>query len=137
MRQSTALLWLPLLLASWFGGNESLLVQQSLSPKKQRQKIAVLQKKLESAEKEQKKIETDVEKIAREIDEAQIALIRRQLDEYENRAHNKASLFVEEREALYRMIQSGPSPSAFEAQVELDRILRLITEFSDGEKTIF
>ncbi len=124
------------LLTSCFSVREQLLVQGP-SPKKQKQKIAVLEKKLESAEKEQKKIETDVERLSLEIDEAKLALIRRQLDDHERSGMKDSSLFMEEREALYRMIESGPSPSAFEAQVELDRILRLITELSDEDKYVF
>lgn len=122
-----------LFLSSCFTAGEPLLVQGP-SPKKQKQKIAVLQKRLESAEKEQKKIETDVERLSTEINEAELALIRRQLDDHERRAEKAPTLFMEEREALYRMIESGPSPAAFEAQVELDRILRLITELSEGEE---
>ncbi len=125
-----------LFLSCCFSSHEQFVVQ-NISPKKQKQKIANLQKKLQIAEKEQKKLESDVERLAREIDEAQIALIRRQLDDYEMRNDKISKLFVEEREALYRMIQSGPSPSAFEAQVELDRILRMITELSDEEKNVF
>lgn len=119
-----------LVLSSCFTAQEPLFVQGP-SPKKQKQKIALLQKKLESAEKEQKKIETDLERLSTEIDRAQLALIRRQLDDHERRADKAPTLFMEEREALYRMIESGPSPAAFEAQVELDRILRLITELSE------
>lgn len=106
-------------------------VVQSPSVKKQRQKIAVLQKKRESAEKEQKKVQSEVEKLALEIDDVQLALIRRQLDDYERKKEKPVSLFLDEREALYRMIQTGPLPTALEAQAELDRILRVITELSD------
>ncbi len=120
-----------LLLSSCFHTSDFPVVQ-GLSAKKQKQKIVVLQKKLESAEKEQKKVQNEVEKLASEIHEAQLALIRRQVDEAERK--KAPSLFLEERETLYQMIQSGPSPSAFEAQVELDRILRIITEFSDEGK---
>jgi t-SNARE complex subunit (syntaxin) len=124
-----------LFLTSCFTLNESALVQGP-SPKKQRQKIAVLQKKLQGAEKEQKKVQSQVETLAQAIDEAEISLIRRQIDDYERKG-DKSNLFLQEREALHRMIQSGPSPSAFEAQVELDRILRLITEESDGISECF
>lgn len=123
-------------LTSCLGGGEPLLVQGP-SVKKQRQKIAHLQKKLELAEKEQQKVETEVEKLAASIDEAQLALIRRQIDDVERGKEKGAALFMEEREALYRMIQAGPSQVAFEAQLELDRILQIITEFSDGEKRVF
>lgn len=104
---------------------------QTISPKKQKQKIAHLQKKLQIAEKEQKKVQSEVESLISEIDEVQLSLIRRQLDDYEKKSTKSLNLFLEEREALYRMIQAGPSPASLEAQAELDRILRLITELSD------
>jgi hypothetical protein len=103
----------------------------ALSPRKQRQKIVLLKKKLEQAEEEQRKAKDEAEKIAAEINEAELALIRRQVDQYEKKSHNTPMLFLEEREALYRMIQSGHQGS-LEAQLELDRILRLITASSDG-----
>jgi len=107
---------------------------QSLSPRKQRQKIASLEKKLEAAEKEQRKAQNSVEQLASEIEEAKIALIRKQVDDYERKNERSSALFLEEREALYRMIQTGPSSTAFQAQTELDRILRIITERSDEGK---
>jgi septal ring factor EnvC (AmiA/AmiB activator) len=112
------------------------MVAQTINPKKQKQKIASLQKKLELAEKERAQIETEVERLAFEIDQAQLLLIRKQLDRCEQKKEPiPPSLFLEEREALYRMIQADSSPASLEAQVELDRILRIITEFSDSEKT--
>lgn len=109
-------------------------ISQSLSPKKQKQKIAVLQKKLEAAEKEHRDAQTEVEKLASEIEEAQLALIRRQVDDYERKNERSSALFLDEREALYQIIQTGPGPASFQAQIELDRILRLITERSDDGK---
>lgn len=122
----------PLLFLVSCSTSDEFVLTQGPNPKKQRQKIAYLQKKLESAEKEQKKVQSEVEKLASEIDAAQIALIRRQVDDYESQESRDVHLFLEEREALYRMIQTGPSPTAFEAQVELDRILRVITDASQG-----
>lgn len=124
-----------LIFTGCFQGPEQLLVQGP-SAKKQKLKIAVLQKKLEQAEKEQQKALTEVERLAAEIEQAKLALIRKQIDKYEHKTEKAVSLFLEEREALYQMIQTGPSPSAFEAQVELDRILRLITELSDEGKNV-
>lgn len=120
-------------LSACFGGNEQLLVQGP-NAKKQRQKISNLQKKLEVAAKEKEKAITEVERLQNEIDEAKLALIRKQIDDYEKR--KEKNVFVEEREVLYRLIQSGESSKAFEAQVELDRILRVITELSDEEKHV-
>jgi t-SNARE complex subunit (syntaxin) len=104
---------------------------QTLSPPKQKQRIAALQKKLQAAEKEQRAAEAEVERLVMEIEEAQVALIRRQVDDYERKTGYTADLFLEEREALYQIIRSGPGPASFNAQIELDRILRLITERSD------
>lgn len=124
--------YIPLLfLTSCFTHSLDQPIAQGPSPKKQKQKIIALQKKLEQAEKEQLKVQSEVEKLSAEINEAQLSLIRRQIDQYERKAHKTPQLFLDEREALYQMIQTGPSPAAFEAQVELDRILRLITELSD------
>lgn len=121
---------LSLLLTSCFSTSEQAIVQRP-SAKRQKQKIAVLQKKLEVAAKEQIKVQTEVARLASEIDLAMLSLIHGRVDKYERNKEPVPSLFLEERESLYRMIQTGPSPSAFEAQVELDRILRLITERSD------
>lgn len=122
-------------LTACIGGGGELLVQ-SPNPKKQRQKISNLQKKLELAAREKEKVESDIERLQREIDEAKLSLIRKQIDDYEKRKEKQSTLFMEEREALYRLIQSGDSSKAIEAQVELDRILRIITELSDEEKYV-
>ena len=113
---------------------------------KQKQKVALLQKKLDVAEKEQKKVQSEVERLQKEVDEAQLAMIRKQIDSYEDQIRKlhsdprkyaqllqieSSSLFLKERETLYGMIQEGPSPSAFEAQIVLDRILRMITDLSN------
>lgn len=121
-----------LFLASCFNTAESPIVQGP-SPKKQKQKIALLQKKLQLAEKEYKKAEDELQNLSSEIEQAQLTLIRRQVDDYERKKEKSPYDFLAEREALYRMIQSGPTPAAFEAQVELDRILRIITEVSDDQ----
>lgn len=123
-----------LVLNSCFYASNDSLVMQGMSPKKQKQRIAFLQKKLEVAEKEQKKCAEEVERISTEIDEVQLSLIRKQVDDYERKNEKSVRFFLEEREALYRMIQAGPSPASLEAQVELDRILRIITELSDTSK---
>lgn len=111
------------------------MVVQGISAKKQKQRITTLQKKLEAAEQERRKAQSEVERLAFEIDQAQLALIRKQVDKYEQKKEKTPSLFLEEREELYRMIQTGPSPASFEAQVELDRILRIITALSDEKKS--
>ena len=103
----------------------------ALSPRKQKQRIAILKKKLGQAEEEQKKAQEEVERISTEINTAELALIRKHIDQYEQKSQKAPALFLDEREALYRMIQSGPTPASLEAQLELDRILRMITAFSD------
>ncbi len=108
-----------------------LAVVQGSHPKKQKYKINQLQKKLEVAEKEEKKAKEEVEKLSSEIFEAKLALIRKQIDFYEKKKTKGTSLFLEERETLYQMIQLGPLSSALQAQFELDRILHLITADSD------
>lgn len=125
------LIFLLLLLTACFNSSETFIATR-LTPKKMKQKISVLQRKLEAAEKEYKQAKEDVEKLACEINETQLALIRSKVDKYEKRKEKDPSFFLSEREALYKIIQTGPSPAAFEAQVELDRILRIITEASDN-----
>lgn len=107
-----------LLLASCFSGPDSILVQ--------REKITHLQKKLELAQ-------IDIKNLRREIDYAKLVLIRKQIDEYERTEVKPSPFFMEEREALYELIQAGH----LEAQNELDRILRMITELSDGEEYVY
>lgn len=105
---------------------------------KQKQKIIFLQKKLELAEREEKKIHAEIERLGDEMRQTQLALIRKQVDEYEEQIRKQpkkkfdldiGELFLNERDQLHRMIQSGAS--IYEAQIVLDRILQLITELSD------
>lgn len=124
-----------LLLASCFSSAELPLIQAAHS-KRQKQKIAQLQKRWEVALKEEQKASAEMAKLALEIHREELKLIRRQIDEAEEK-EGCNRLFMEEREVLYRLIQEGPSEMAFEAQVELDRILQMITECSDEEKRKF
>lgn len=132
-------LFILLLMTSCFAIPDSLPVAQNLSAKKQKQKIVHLQKKLELAEKEREKAGEEVEKLSDQVQKAKLALIRRQLDDFEKQMHQKSeqllqveasTLFGVERESLHEMIQNS-SPLSFEAQEELNRILRIITELSD------
>lgn len=119
------------------------------SLKKQKQKVSVLQKKLEKALREQEKLEEEVALLQTEILQAQLGVIRNKLDATERRMRpwqteqpkdlqaEASTLFLAERELLHQIIQGGPSPEAFEAQVELDRILRLITELGDENSALF
>lgn len=116
---------------------------------KQKQKIGWLKKKLEIAERSRKQIETELDNLTVEIHQATLALIRKQLDSYEKQLAELLAdpqksallkqvevgrLFLQEREALHEIIQDGPSSAAFEAQTELDRILRMITQLSEKQE---
>src|SRR5262249_37625496 len=120
------------------GSRSHVTTVQELPPTKQKQKIAFLQKKIQIAEKEEKKIHLQIERLQDELRDAQLSYIRKQIDDYEDllRKNSKkretidsGELFFDEREQLHRMIQNG-GPT-FEAQVVLDRILQLITILSD------
>jgi hypothetical protein len=111
------------------------------STSKQKQKIALLQKKLELAERSLGKMQLEVERLGDEMRSSQLALIRSQVDALEEEmdrnprrvAHLDGSrLFLEEREVLYDMINRGSSN--FEAQIVLDRILHMITELGDQSR---
>ncbi len=123
----------------------------SLSVTKQKQRISFLQKKLEIAERELKKEREEVEKLHSELHQSQLALIRKQIENCEQQIRkcqadprykmqgflgDEISLFLTEREILQSMLEDGPSPEAFEAQVVLDRILRMITELRDVQETL-
>ncbi len=113
----------------------------AVSQKRQKQKLTVLQKKLGFAEKLQTKIQDEVDKLKEEMSQAELAMIRAAVEEREAKLaryqHDEqdhiASLFLNEREALHRMVQSGSAPTSFQAQVVLDQILRMITNLSELE----
>lgn len=115
---------------------EPLLVQGPVL-KRQKQKVLNLRKKLEATAGEKEKMERRAEELQREIDEAELALIKHQIDEYERHPQKEISLFIEEREALYRLMQTEGSSHSADAQIELDRILRIITELSDEAKHVY
>lgn len=126
-----------LLLAASCGFRASPSVQE-LPPTKQKQKIALLQKKIQLAEKEHKKLKVHIERLSDEMRGVELAYIRKQVDDYEDLIRKQpskkmdfssAELFLNEREKLHRMIER--SESTYEASVLLDRILQLITELSD------
>lgn len=117
-------------------------IVQTLSITKQKQRIALLQKKLEMAERHFKEAQEDMERLQSELHQSQLALIAGQIESYERQIRQSGSSrlisqkaqeekdapFLKEREVLQQMMENGPSPEAFEAQVVLDRILRMITE---------
>lgn len=146
-----AIFSLLLLSACFSSGDSGQIVFQKGSQSKQKQKIGWLEKQKEIAEKNKKNAEEEVERLATEIHQAKLTLIRKLIDQYEIQIADFLSqpqknarlfqleishLFLEEREILHQIIQEGPSPSAFEAQVELDRILRMITELSEQQEKL-
>ena len=121
----------------------------SAPAKKQKQKISNLKKKLGDAEKEKKKAEEEVEVLREEVYDAELAYIRGQVDSCEEAlatlrvkpekysqflAKEHSTLLLKEREMLHEVIQQGPSPSALEAQLMLERIQRLITDLANDKK---
>jgi len=111
---------------------------QDLSFTKQKQKIVLLQKKLQLREKEQVKVQSEIEKLSDDLGTVQLAYIRNKVDDFEEQLRkdprkrfylDTGYLFAEEREVLHQMIQKGHA--IFEAQIVLDRILQLITQLSD------
>jgi len=112
----------------------------AVSQKRQKQKLIVLQKKIETAEREQIKVQEDVAALKEGLRQSELEMIRKTVEDCEFRLarHQKdshvAELFLEEREILHRMIQSGSAPTSFEAQVVLDQILRIITNLSEHEE---
>jgi len=119
----------------------------ALSVTKQKQRIALLQKKLVFAEKELQAAQDALEQVRSDLNQSQLALIGRQIDVYEQQARKAKAivhaepitehgerrvLFAKEREALQRMMEEGPSTEALEAQFVLDRILRVITALQEG-----
>lgn len=111
------------------------------SDRKQKQKVIVLQKKLEMAERSLAKSKADVEDLRGLLYDAQLDSIETRLEVLEQRwqidpvalsqalYQETARLFLEEREILYRILQAGVS--VHRAQSLIDRILQLITQIND------
>ena len=115
------------------------LADRDLPPRKQKQRIAALQKKVEAAQAEEQKVKKELTVLNEEIQFAQLSLIRKQIEDYEKkmpgqgRIADPAGLFFKERELLHSIIQNGPYSARHTAEALLDRILRIITKASDGE----
>jgi hypothetical protein len=120
----------------------------SLSLTKQKQRVVLLQKKLESAEKEMQAAQDVVAGLRSDLYQSQLALIGKQIDTYEQqmrktkefiepvlslRDRDQKMLFAKERESLQQMMEEGPSSEALEAQCVLDRILRVITALQEEQ----
>jgi hypothetical protein len=103
-----------------------------LPVKRQKQRLMVLEKRLESAEKQRVKVIKEIEALHEEIEGVELAIVRKVVENAEAGGAKKGTnLFLAERETLHRLIQSGPSKTSFEAQVVLDQILRMITNLSE------
>ncbi len=141
-----AILFLLLTSSCHFSDAREEWVLKGLSPKKQKQKIIVLQKKLKSAQKEELQVKELVASLCSEIEEAELGLVRKEICRMEHflmqlqdspqglakgAQIDVSTLFLQEREILERLIESGPSPVALEAQGLLERALRMITLLSD------
>lgn len=113
-------------------------ILQALNERRQKQRIVSLEKKLNRIETLEREATLEKEELITEIDRAKIALIRGRIDGFEKKNEAASSLFIDEREILYDLIQSGPSPSSFEAQIELDRMLRIMAEKGEeGSQYVF
>lgn len=114
---------------------------QSQAERKQKQRVILLQKKLLARERDLLEEKKEVESLHYQLHDAELDLIEMQLEHFEEKwqsdparlvqllRKSNLDLFIEEREVLYRCIQTGPSVPR--AQFLLDRILQLITQVSD------
>lgn len=111
----------------------------SHSPRKQKQRIASLEKRIAQAEEEWNKKGLEVELLKAEKKRTEILMIRSKVEQYEEELRafregrgklRKEISFFEERETLHRLVQEGPSPTSYEAQLLLDQLLRIITQWS-------
>lgn len=108
--------------------------ERFLGAAKQKQRVNFLQKKLDAAEIEKNDMEERIVQMQEELWATELEVVKRQVDKGMRRIPKNAdvaALFWEERETLYRLTRNASPSVAFEAEVELDRILRLITELSD------
>src|SRR5690606_6929270 len=113
----------------------------SVPDRKQKQKVVVLQKKLELAERTLSKNQLEVEDLRGLLYDAQLDSIESRVTILERRwqvdpmalsqalYQETARLFLEEREILYQILQAGVS--IHRAQSLIDRILQLITQIND------
>ncbi len=109
--------------------------------RKQKQKVVVLQKKLDMAERALEKSQDEVDYLRANLCDAQLESIELQIEHIERKWQldpvalsqtlyaDTASLFLEERETLYQILQMGLS--VHRAQSLIDRILQLITQVND------
>lgn len=111
------------------------------SDRKQKQKVVVLQKKLELAERTLAKNQAEVVDLRGLLYDAQLDSIESRVAILERKwqidpmalsqalYQETARLFLEEREILYQILQAGVA--IHRAQSLIDRILQLITQIND------
>lgn len=105
---------------------ESQSIVQTMPVTKQKQRIAILQKKLEKAQRNLKVATDEVEELASEIQQSQLTMIETQMEKFQKGSFAGKDPFLKEREILQQIVENGPSPEAFEARVVLDRMQRII-----------
>jgi hypothetical protein len=109
---------------------------------KLKQKAVVLQQKLSKAEHALCEDQEAIRRLRSQVCDAELKAIESQINNLEQKwisdprrvaqglRPEVSHLFLEERETLSRIIQTGPD--SVRAQVLLDRILQLITQLSDS-----
>jgi hypothetical protein len=109
--------------------------------RKQKQKVFVLQKKLEMSERTLAKSQDEVDLLLGHLCDAQLESIELQVEQLERRWQidpislsqtlyaETSRLFLDERETLYQILQRGIC--VHRAQNLIDRILQLITQVND------
>jgi hypothetical protein len=109
---------------------------------KLRQKAALLQKKLDNAQRTLSEDEKTIERLRSQLCDAELNAIESKVESFENQWRTNpqrliqcvrpefAKVFLDEREALSRIIHKGPDVRR--AQALLDRVLQLITQLSDA-----
>lgn len=98
---------------------ESQSIVQTMPVTKQKQRIAILQKKLEYAQRNLKLASDEVESLSSEVQQSQLTMIETKIQK------GSKDPFLKEREILQQIVENGPSPEAFEARVVLDRLQRI------------
>ena len=119
---------------------------RDLPPKKQKQRIAVLRKKLDLAVREKLEADDNVEFLRTQLYYTEIAWVQGVIDGFDvevqksDQTYSQVAKnlridlerpFLEEREVLYRIVKSGPSPASLEAQKVLDHLLTIVTRLND------
>jgi len=107
--------------------------------KKQKQRIAAIEKKIGQIEEDLSQKGKEIEILRKEKKKAELEFIKDKVEQHEEELRSfregrgkvrKEISFAEEREVLHQLIQDGPSPTSYEARLLLDQLLRIITSWS-------